>query len=205
MPGRTSVSEVHSSVQIFVSSQGPDPDPPPKTPPPKTRIRIPDLSAALTIKVCPRSLCFCPFRQPVFVLCIHGQIGTPRARLAGPKYIPVPGTDIHGPKPYKFIGFGDIHGPKPCKFTGFGDIHKGRENFLIIRSEAKRSKRKIPESRPARAESGGWRRTRPARGAVSVEVGLLQRLIGETEGGTPGCRGRAGGASHVFGISRLAW
>ena len=24
-------------------------------------------------------------------------------------------SDIHGPKPYKFIGFGDIHGPKPYK------------------------------------------------------------------------------------------
>ncbi len=23
--------------------------------------------------------------------------------------------DIHGPKPYKSIGFGDIHGPKPFK------------------------------------------------------------------------------------------
>ncbi len=32
-------------------------------------------------------------------------------------------SDIHGPKPYKFIGFGDIHGPKPYKFIGFGDIH----------------------------------------------------------------------------------
>ncbi len=28
--------------------------------------------------------------------------------------------DIHGPKPYKFIGFGDIHGPSPYKFIGFG-------------------------------------------------------------------------------------
>ncbi len=32
-------------------------------------------------------------------------------------------ADIHGPKPYKFIGFGDIHGPKPYKCIGFGDIH----------------------------------------------------------------------------------
>jgi hypothetical protein len=31
--------------------------------------------------------------------------------------------DIHGPKPYEFIGFGDIHGPKPYEFIGFGDIH----------------------------------------------------------------------------------
>ncbi len=27
-----------------------------------------------------------------------------------------PCRDIHGPKPYEFIGFGDIHGPKPYKF-----------------------------------------------------------------------------------------
>ena len=26
---------------------------------------------------------------------------------------------IHGPIPYKFIGFGGIQGPKPCKFIGF--------------------------------------------------------------------------------------
>ncbi len=31
--------------------------------------------------------------------------------------------NIHGPKPYKFIGFGDSHGPKPYLFIGFGDIH----------------------------------------------------------------------------------
>ena len=36
---------------------------------------------------------------------------------------PINSGDIHGPKPYKFIGFGDIHGPKPYKFIGFGDIH----------------------------------------------------------------------------------
>ncbi len=30
---------------------------------------------------------------------------------------------IHGPKPYKFIGFGGIHGPKPYKFIRFGGIH----------------------------------------------------------------------------------
>ncbi len=29
---------------------------------------------------------------------------------------------IHGPKPYKFIGFGDIHGPKPYKCIGFGTL-----------------------------------------------------------------------------------
>ncbi len=26
---------------------------------------------------------------------------------------------IHGPKPYKFKGFGDIHGPNPCEFIRF--------------------------------------------------------------------------------------
>ncbi len=26
---------------------------------------------------------------------------------------------MHGPKPYKFTGFGDMHGPKPYKFIGF--------------------------------------------------------------------------------------
>ncbi len=31
--------------------------------------------------------------------------------------------DIHGPKPYNFIGFGDIHGPKRYEFIGFGAIH----------------------------------------------------------------------------------
>ncbi len=31
--------------------------------------------------------------------------------------------DIHGPKPYEFIGFGDLHGPKPCELIGFGDLH----------------------------------------------------------------------------------
>ena len=30
---------------------------------------------------------------------------------------------FHGPKPYKFTGFGDIPGPKPYIFIGFGDIH----------------------------------------------------------------------------------
>ncbi len=35
------------------------------------------------------------------------------------------GGDIHGPKPYKFIGFGDIHGPRAYAFTGFGDEPPG--------------------------------------------------------------------------------
>ncbi len=38
----------------------------------------------------------------------------------------------HGPKPYKFIGFGDIHGPKPYKFIGYGDIH-GPKPYRFIR------------------------------------------------------------------------
>ncbi len=38
--------------------------------------------------------------------------------------------DIHGPKPYKFIGFGDIYGPKPYKFIGFGDIHGPKPNWF---------------------------------------------------------------------------
>ncbi len=28
--------------------------------------------------------------------------------------------DIHGPKPYKFIGFGATDVTKPCEFVGFG-------------------------------------------------------------------------------------
>ncbi len=39
----------------------------------------------------------------------------------GPKPFKFTGFgDLHGPKPYKFIGFGDLQGPKPYKFTGFG-------------------------------------------------------------------------------------
>ncbi len=30
-----------------------------------------------------------------------------------------PPGDIHGTKPYEFIGFGAIHGPKPYKFIEF--------------------------------------------------------------------------------------
>ncbi len=43
--------------------------------------------------------------------------------------------DIHGPKPYKFIGFGDIHGPKPYEFMGFGDIH-GPKPYKFIGFDA---------------------------------------------------------------------
>ena len=39
--------------------------------------------------------------------------------------------DHHGPKPYKFIGFGDIYGPKPYKFIGFGDIHSPKPYKFI--------------------------------------------------------------------------
>ncbi len=28
---------------------------------------------------------------------------------------------MHGPKPYKLIGFGDMPGPKACELIGFGD------------------------------------------------------------------------------------
>ncbi len=41
--------------------------------------------------------------------------------------------DIHGPKPYKFIGFGEIHGPKPSYllwkrwvFAGTGSVSRPR-------------------------------------------------------------------------------
>ena len=40
--------------------------------------------------------------------------------------------DIHGPKPYEFIGFGDIHGPKPYEFIRFGDVH-GPKPYIIYR------------------------------------------------------------------------
>jgi hypothetical protein len=42
-----------------------------------------------------------------------------------PKAAPVCRTpgDIHGHKPYRFIGIGDIHGPTAYKFRAFGDIH----------------------------------------------------------------------------------
>ncbi len=40
---------------------------------------------------------------------------------------------IHGPKPYKFIGFGDIHGPNPYKCIWFGELpSRGREIPGII-------------------------------------------------------------------------
>ncbi len=43
--------------------------------------------------------------------------------IHGPKPYKFTGFgNIHGPKPYKFIGFGDLHGPKPYKFIGFGDL-----------------------------------------------------------------------------------
>ncbi len=43
-------------------------------------------------------------------------------RVHGPEpYKSIGFGDIHGPEPYKFIGLGDIHGPEPYKFIGFGD------------------------------------------------------------------------------------
>jgi hypothetical protein len=65
-------------------------------------------------------------KQPGIFPFIFGKTGGKTTlRLSGdhhPQSATV-GIQIHGPKPYKCIGFGDILGPKPCKFTGFGDIH----------------------------------------------------------------------------------
>ncbi len=49
------------------------------------------------------------------------------ARIRG-----ITGAEIHGPKPYKSIGFGSIQGPKPYKFTGFGDIHGPNERTKAV-------------------------------------------------------------------------
>ncbi len=46
---------------------------------------------------------------------------------------------FHGPKPYKFIGFGDVHGPKPYKFIGSGDVH-GPKPYEFIGFGARPSK-----------------------------------------------------------------
>ncbi len=43
--------------------------------------------------------------------------------------------DIHGPKPYTFIGLGETHGPKPYKFIRLGDIH-GPKPYKFIGLEA---------------------------------------------------------------------
>ncbi len=51
---------------------------------------------------------------------------------------------IHGPKPYKFIGFGDIHSPKPYKFVWFGDIRLGRSGRLSRRSPPARPRPVCP-------------------------------------------------------------
>ncbi len=48
-----------------------------------------------------------------------GRDGVPAGRGAGAQLLP----HLHGPKNYKFIGFGDLHGPKHYKFIGFGDLH----------------------------------------------------------------------------------
>ena len=39
--------------------------------------------------------------------------------------------DIHGPKPYEFIGFGSIHCPKPYEFIRFGSIHGPKPSEFI--------------------------------------------------------------------------
>ncbi len=38
---------------------------------------------------------------------------------------------MHGPKPYKLIGFGGMHGPKPYKLMGFGGMHGPKPYKLI--------------------------------------------------------------------------
>ncbi len=44
-------------------------------------------------------------------------------------------SDIHGPLPHKFVGFGDIHRFKSCKkFVGFGDIHGPKSDNFTVQS-----------------------------------------------------------------------
>ncbi len=60
----------------------------------------------------------------------------PGGRKHGPKpYKFIGFGDMHDPKAYKFIRFGDMHDPKPCKFIGFGDMH-GPKSCIIISAGA---------------------------------------------------------------------
>ena len=40
--------------------------------------------------------------------------------------------DIHGTKPYKFIGFGDIHVPKPYRFIWFGECATASDRAVPV-------------------------------------------------------------------------
>jgi hypothetical protein len=118
-----------------------------------------------------------PWHRPPLV----GRAGGPGSRgsggpavflvryIHGPKpYKFIGFGNIHGPKPYKFIWFGNIHGSKPCKFIGFGNIHGSKPYKTHV------LKTQVPDIIHARL---------PPKGGPGIDPPWLARLGGLVAGG----------------------